>query len=32
MFSFTMSKQQKMVKSEVANLVKSLVTENALEM
>ena len=32
MFSFSMSKQQKMVKSEVANLVKKLVTDNALEM
>jgi alkylation response protein AidB-like acyl-CoA dehydrogenase len=32
MFSFSMSKQQKMVKSEVANLVKKIVTDNALAM
>lgn len=32
MFSFEMSKQQKMVKSEVANLVKSIVLDTATEM
>ena len=32
MFSFEMSKQQKMVKSEVANLVKNVVIDNATEM